>query len=388
MAAALIVGGCANSTEEPAETTATVSPTTTVSTATTLDPPTTTADTTTTTTAAEFEPRFGTGDLFEFDSPSLAIPNGPDLAWDWRYTDPGAVHVDGDGVIHVFQNGFAAWPAPVGVGYWRSEDGQSFEEISDDPVFDGTDLEYVGRAALASSMIVEPDGTWVLYFYVWDGAGWPVSAGTIGRATAPSPTGPWTADESPVLTPGDGEEWDSLYVRTPSVIRTDDGYTMFYGAGTRDTAMIGMATSADGKNWQKHDDPTTTEAPFADSDPVLVPGDPREGNVWDQRSVYQPRVVEIDGSYVMSYASSTTMTDPFRLVRKIGLAVSNDGLSWQRSLGAVISTGTLNADAFWFTELARRNDELLLFVEVARNGETDVHLARASVDDVLEVLDG
>lgn len=341
-----------------------------------------------TTTTTEPEPdypaRIATGGLFEFDSPSEIIPNGPDGAWDWQYTDPGAVTVDDNGTIHVLQNGFVGWPAPVGVGYWTSEDGGStWTEVSDDPVFDGTDLPYVGRAALASSVLIEPDGSWVLYFYTWDAAGWPAAPSAIGRATAPGPQGPWVADAEPVLRSGGEDDWDGLFVRSASVIRDEDGYTMFYAGGTRERAMIGMATSDDGVSWTKYDDPATTEPGLSSSDPVMVPGDPREGNVWDQRSVYQPRVVVVDGVYIMSYSSSNTVSDATQLVRKTGIAVSEDGFNWKRSLANVISTGALGANAFWYSSLAELDGELLLFVEVGLDNETSVHLARASTTDLL-----
>ena len=376
----LVVTACASDTggTDVSTTTSTAPPVTAATTTTTTVP----AVTTTTVPELVFAPRFATGDLFAWDDRSEVIPNGPDLEWDWQYTDPGAVFVDPEGVVHVHQNGFVGWPAPVGVGYWRSEDTVDWMEVSNDPVFEGNDLPYVGRAALASSTIVEPDGTWVMYFYTWDAAGWPAAPSAIGRATAPGPEGPWTADAAPVLTAGGTEDWDSFYVRSPSVIRDDSGYTMFFAGGIRETAMIGMATSEDGITWTKYDDPSTTEPPFANSDPVLSPGDPREGNVWDQRNVYQPRVAAVDGRYVMSYASSTTVTDATRLVRKIGLAVSEDGIDWTRSLGNVVSTGALSADAFWFSALAERDGELLLFVEVQIDGETSVHLARASGADL------
>lgn len=380
---ALVTAACSSpaaTAPEISETTIAVAPATSTST-----PPTTTATTTTTLAQGPRYPaRISTGGLFTFDDPSEVIPNGPPEAWDWQYTDPGAVLVDEEGVIHVLQNGFVNWPAPVGVGYWRSEDGgDSWSEISDDAVFDGTALPYVGRAALASSVIVEPDGTWVLYFYTWDAAGWPAAPSKIGRATAPGPEGPWAPDAEPVLMVGPDGAWDGFNVRTPSVIRDGGGYTMFYAGGVRDQAMIGMATSADGINWTKYDDPTTTDPPFAESDPVLMPGDPREGNVWDQRNVYQPRVVSVGGTFVMVYSSSTTVTDSLRLVRKTGIAISDDGLNWTRSLANVVTTGQLNAGAFWFSALGVRDDELLLFMEAQIGNETSVHLARASLADLM-----
>ena len=361
----------------------------TEATQTTISTATATATATATTTAPAFPPRLPTSGLFAFDSPSEVIPNGPDGAWDRQFTDPGAIFVDELGVLHALQNGFVRWPAPVGVGYWRSEDGgDTWIEVSEDPVFDGTELPYVGIAALASSVIVTDNGTWVLYFYTWDAAGWPAGPSKIGRATAPGPTGPWVADEEPVMETGPDGDWDSFYVRSPSVIYESGEYTMFFEGGVRETAMIGMATSTDGINWTKYDDPATTEAPFANSDPVLKPGSSREGNVWDQRNVYQPRVVKAGNTYIMSYVSSTTVTDSFTLTRKIGLGTSIDGISWTRSAGRVVTErGLSSADAFWFTELAELDGELLLFVEVQIDDETSVHLARASTDAILTALD-
>lgn len=359
----------------------TASPATTITTA-TIPPPTTTsappATTTTTeppTTTITFPARFEAGALFSFVSSAPVITNGPNQEWDWQYTDPGGA-VYHDGSIHVFQNGFVGWPAPVGVGYWRSDDlGLTWTEVSEDPVFDGTDLEYVGRAALASSALVEDDGTWVLYFYTWDSAGWPAGNSKIGRATAPTPTGPWTADPQPVLFPGPEGDWDEFAVLAPSVIKTEAGYEMFYAGRTRDTAMIGRAFSPDGITWTKYDNPTTTDPPFAQSDPVFTPGDPREGNVWDQRNVMQPRVVLTDDGYVMLYTVANTVSDPVLITQKYGMAVSPDGLDWRRSAGEVIRPSTIDAAAFWYTELVYAEGTYFLFVEAARSGETEVYLA-------------
>ena len=342
---------------------------------TTTVPSTTTTTGASTTTTTTFPPRFASVDLFTFVSAGPVITNGPDLEWDWQHTDPGAA-VYHDGSIHVFQNGFVGWPAPVGVGYWRSDDlGKTWIEVSEDPVFDGTDLDYVGRAALASSVLVDDDGTWVLYFYTWDSPGWPAGQSKIGRATAPSPTGPWTADPQPVLFPGPAGSWDEYAVLAPSVIKTETGYEMYFAGRTRDGAMIGRATSPDGISWTKYDNPATTDDPFGASDPVMRPGDPREGNVWDLRNVMQPRVALTNDGYVMLYTAANTITDPVLINQKYGLAVSDDGLEWRRSSGEVITPGTIDTAAFWYTELLFAEGSYFLFVEAARGNETEVYLA-------------
>lgn len=370
---ALLLAACGGANSAPVSSTTTTP--TAPPTSTTVAPTTTTTTTEPPTTTTTFAPRFSVADLFAFGSRDPVITNGPNLEWDWQYTDPGGA-VYHDGSIHVFQNGFVGWPAPVGVGYWRSDDlGQTWTEVSEDPVFDGTDLDYVGRAALASSVLVEDDGTWVLYFYTWDSAGWPAGQSKIGRATAPTPTGPWTADPQPVLFPGPEGSWDDFAVLSPSVIKTEGGYEMYFAGRTRDTAMIGRATSADGISWTKHDDPATSDDLFADSDPVLTPGDPREGNVWDQRNVMQPRVVLSDDGYVMLYTVANTVTDPVLITQKYGLAVSDDGLNWRRSNSEVINPSTIDTAAFWYTELLLAEDTYFLFVEATRGAETEVYLA-------------
>lgn len=358
-----------NDAGEPSTTTSSAPGTTT-----TTAPTTTTTQPTTTTTT--LPPRFTTGGLFEAVSRQPVITNGDQPDWDWQYTDPGAATFH-DGSIHVFQNGFVGWPAPVGVGYWRSDDlGETWTEVSDEPVFDGSDLDYVGIAALASSVIVEDDGTWVLYFYTWDTAKWPDGPGTIGRATAASPEGPWIADPEPVLLPGSEGEWDELAVRSASVLRGDDGYRMWFAGTTVTESQIGLAFSDDGVTWEKYDDPATTEPPFAESDPVLRPSGAGDGNVWDKRNVYIPNVVETPDGLVMLYTSSPSVDDPQNHTRKIGIAVSQDGFVWDKALGAVINPGIFNGLAFFYSELVYVDGTYLILAEVAPgNNETEVYAA-------------
>lgn len=111
----------------------------------------------------------------------------------------------GDGTFHMFRNGF------------------EWNEISEEPVLDLEDVDYVTFTALASDALVKDDGSWVLYLYTWDQR-LPASAASskIIRAVAPGPAGPWTADLEPLLLPGSEGEWDSLALRAPSVVLVHD----------------------------------------------------------------------------------------------------------------------------------------------------------------------
>ncbi len=323
--------------------------------------------------------------LFEVLSQDPVIPHGRPGSWDGQFTDPGAATVQQD-TIHVLQNGFVGWPAPVGIGHWSSEDGGiSWTEVSEEPVLHGAEVPFAGVTALASSLIIEEDGTWVLYFYTWDDQSWPRSASTIGRATAPSPEGPWLIEPDPVLEPGPQGSWDDLAVRVPSVVRTDEGYSMWYTGASSTKAMIGLARSSDGVTWVKHDDPATSDTLFGESDPVLVP-EPSRGSTWDQANVHQPRGVEVDDGFIMLYAAVNTVETPSAVIQRHGLAVSRDGVSWARSATPVIAPSNVRGGtAIWFTELLRFEERLLAFLEVGTGGETEVYLAAAGLKDVPDV---
>jgi hypothetical protein len=306
--------------------------------------------------------------LFDVYQDRPIVPHGPAGSWDAQFTDPGAA-VYHDGLYHMFHNGFVGWPAPVGVAYSTSADGFQWTRVQEEPVFVGDDLAYVGLTALASSALVEDDGAWVLYFYTWDENRWP-AATKIGRATAPAPQGPWTADAEPVLLQGSAGEWDDYAVRAPSVVRTAEGYIMFYSGYTRQQGRIGLATSADGIHWTKYDDPATAEAPYAASDPVFLPG---ETGAWDRGHVFQPRVAATAEGFVMLYSAAPSVNGSGG---RLGYAISPDGLKWARSEGPILEAGDVSGGrAIWFTEFLHQDDTYFLFFELGTGGETEVYLA-------------
>ncbi len=319
--------------------------------------------------SSTIEGRIAAANLFTYPATTAIVPHGPTGSWDGQYTDPGGA-VYHDGTYHLFHNGFVGWPAPVSIAHATSTDGFTWTRATD-PIFSGNDLPYTGLTVLASSALVEPDGTWVLYFYTWDQTSWPGSSGAIGRATAPSPDGPWTADPDLVLRPGGDGAWDELAVRAPSVRRTATGFVMFFAGHTLSDAAIGMATSADGLVWHKYDDPTTTEAPYAESDPVFTASDE---TAWDNGVVYQPRVQLTPDGWVMLYAVNSsvyTTTAP-----KHGLAISPDGLNWVRTDGPVVDAAAAGGRDIWYTELLYQDGTYFIFLELGiPSVGTEVYLA-------------
>lgn len=300
--------------------------------------------------------RFETGGWSVGTFPVIA--HGPAGGWDGQYTDPGAAIVH-DGVLYVFRNGFVGWPAPVGVALSTSTDGVTFTDSSA-PVFDFSDLDYVGVAALASSVVVQPDGTWVMYFYIWDTYSWPRSTSSIGRATAPAPEGPWTPDPQPVLVPGGPGEWDSLSVRSPSVVVDADGtWHLWYAGSGGGKAAIGHATSRDGITWTK------------DAEPVLSAAE----DGWDGEFVHQPRVTAGPDGYVMAYAEPSSISSPASVTQEHGLAISDDGVTWRRSADPVVTAEQAGGSAIWWTTLTWGQGRYWWLLEVGTGSQTNIHLA-------------
>ena len=249
--------------------------------------------------------------------------------WDNQFIDPGAM-VYHDGTFHMFYNGINGFPAPVGVGYATSPDGYHWTRQVSEPVLQAEalhDTNYPGSNLFVTSALVEPDGTWVLYFYTLRGNTF-MDPGEIGRATASSPTGPWTIDSDPALSPGSNGSWDDIQVSAPSVLQTDDGYLMYYDAlGQGGTSMIGMATSPDGIHWEKHNDPATTDAAFAESDPVLIVSE----DGWDSKRVIDPNVVQTSEGFEMIYLATSGARKFGPGEYSFGVATSPDGIVWTKS---------------------------------------------------------
>ncbi|MBZ0319236.1 MAG: hypothetical protein K8L91_22670 [Anaerolineae bacterium] len=317
---------------------------------------------------------------FTIDVEKIAVPHGESGEWDGTYTDPGTV-IFHDGKFHMFRNGFQAWPASVEIGYLTSDDGINWTEVIPDPVFYTADAPFNVEAALASSALVEEDGTWVLYFYLWPHQFGSTDPSSIARATAPAPEGPWTMDAEISLGPGAAaSEWDSGGVSAPSVVKTDDGYLMFYAGfdiGAGGFGGIGMATSPDGITWTKYDDPATTTAPYAESDPVFLPS-PEEG-AWDSRVVHQPRVRLTPDGLVMLYR---TFEGNGRNMA-FGLAISQDGITWERiGTGPVFSSDETNLRGIWYSELEYRDGTYYGYFEIQRNyqNQTDIYVGTLTAD--------
>lgn len=217
-----------------------------------------------------------------------------------------------DGMFHTLLGAEGESP---GLYHATSVDGSEWA-VSQTPVelFGGDTIEKLR----ASALIPMPDGTWRGYFDVGRDLGgfgdhrwkWWIHVGT-----APSPQGPWTIEEAPVIDEGAEGEWDGGWIRNASVIRQGDEWMMFYLGSLKITTEegdrenprgVGIATSSDGLIW--------TKIP----EPVFVAID----DEFEDGQLAAIEVKLIDGGYLMTYAGRTGGNR--------GLAYSDDGIAWTR----------------------------------------------------------
>jgi hypothetical protein len=251
------------------------------------------------------------------------LDEGSSTDWDGAsVTNPEVVFYDD--LYHMFYTGIAQGYIDGGIGYATSADGLVWQKHPSNPILvaDGTGFD----AATVSWPVVLVDGdTWVLYFSGQDRIDGTIS---IGRATAPDPSGPWTKDEDPVLLIGSTGTWDHGGVYPISVLSTDAGYRMYYAGGAiwdEHQTMIGLATSPDGISWTKYDDPTTTDPAFAESDPVLGTG----FDGWETRNIWGGDVRQTEDGWEMFYSEHDRLGAKYT----VDCATSDHGIQWVKCAG-------------------------------------------------------
>ena len=163
-------------------------------------------------------------------------------------------------------------------------------------------------------------------FHMWYGAG-AIPSNIIGYATSRDGIH-WIKHSEPVLTPGPLGSWDVDLLGPGAVLKVGNLFYMWYWGGQgkwpRAKIQIGLAISTNGINWIKYDDPSTPFPPFKFSDPVLSGG---ELGSWDFLRVWTPAVLKTEDGYEMWYAGRE---DGSLAPQMVGYATSTDGIHWQK----------------------------------------------------------
>jgi sugar lactone lactonase YvrE len=362
MAAALLVTSCSGggADADPSPSASTIPSTPVVTTASPESPaPTSPPPTTAAPASAPTEPPTESEEqrLFTLASPDPVVSRS-DVVRDQQFVAPGAVTVR-DGIFHMLSGGFDRWPGESTLAYYTSLDGRSWNPAMDRPVLTSADIAVADPGTMGHTVTQNDLGVWMVFFHTAGGDG----PGVIGRVTAPSPLGPWTADADPVLEPGPDGAWDAARLVRPQVVRGPDGFLMYYGGvDALGNERIGMASSVDGETWEKHDDPTTTDALFAESDPILV----AEAD-WERPGVGRPAVTLSPDGFVMFYQGATDY----------GLAFSDDGVVWARHDDNPVVTpadAPSGAGSLYQASLLYRGGTYFLFAEAGNRQGADVYL--------------
>lgn len=211
------------------------------------------------------------------------------------------------------------------------------------PVLEKGDLaDWDGAGVFAPAALKDQqEGTYKMWYSGQDAAGtW-----RIGYAWTCNSALTWTKHLTPILEPGGPGEWDES-VRSPVVVKEEVllagalpqpvgpsctytyTYKMWYaGQDAAGVWRIGYATSPDGVNWTKYED-----------NPVLEPG---VFGSWDESGVLAPYVLQVQEQYGMFYVGLDGA-----LTKRIGYALSDDGVEWTKLSSRNPMLGPGEADAW------------------------------------------
>lgn len=148
---------------------------------------------------------------------------------------------------------------------------------------------------------------------------WYSDSAAIGYAIKLAPDAEWIKNTQPVLSPASGT-WDEDAVREPSVGRIGDTYHMWYTGRANGASRIGHATSIEGTLWDRDV-----------ANPALSPG---SAGTFDSQGLRDPEFVDANGVWYLYYTADDDTTS------RIARARSTDGgATWQKE-GVTLDIGT------------------------------------------------
>ncbi len=172
---------------------------------------------------------------------------------------------------------------------------------------------------LIGSSVLKDDSEPVDKYKMWYVGGETVAGEgmSIGYATSSDGANWVPYPSNPVMT--HGNTWDMNGFSGINVIKDGSTYKLWYeGVDNNGVNQIGYATSSDGINWTPYQ-----------NNPVFSPD---VNGSWDDDDVGNPWIIKEGSSYKMWYWGDNQQTD----IDQIGLATSNDGITWQRSENSAV----------------------------------------------------
>lgn len=186
---------------------------------------------------------------------------------------------------------------------WGAPPTQGWIDYSGNPIFSNQNSP-LNPLAVSQAKILFENGTYKMWFInIFNSA-----VGSVGCAKSNDGINWNYVHSTAVLTNGPPGSWDSYSVGINAVIKDSSEYKMYYcGFQNQYQAWnIGLASSSDGINWTKRNTPVL----FANQ---------------NEYQIAASDVIKVGGLYYMYY--STVYSSP---TLKIYLAISNNGITWER----------------------------------------------------------
>jgi len=242
---------------------------------------------------------------FEYvDNPDNPIFNGSQPWDDLAVINPTVLYEEGAYKMW-FGGRNVGWPLQI--GYASSEDGITWEEMSEPVLTVGTGEDFDAQD-LKSISVLHDDSEYKMYYTATNSSSMP----RVGLATSPDGI-VWTKyTHNPILELGQPGSWNESRSHNASVLKIEGLYYMWFNGRNEDMISgIGLAYSVDGISWTE--EPLN---PVFPENPLLT---------WETEYPALPNVIEReDGSFLMAYMGF----DGF--FRQIGIAHSPDGIQWTR----------------------------------------------------------
>jgi len=148
--------------------------------------------------------------------------------------------------------------------------------------------------------------------------------------------------KDPILSPQQG--YRAVY--SPSVIKEDGIYKMWFTMADSVHDQTAYATSEDGIHWRNHGivfPHGVYDKDFYRSTKYTTCQKPGRADMWDCLHAGDPEVIKVKGMYYLYYTGSF---DP-KGTASIGLATATDGIHWTKYSGNPILTPGNFYDSYW-----------------------------------------
>ncbi len=216
----------------------------------------------------------------------------------------------------------------LSIGYAWSLDDINWTRYGGNPIMAGRSGKW-DDVGVAGPVVIQDGDTLRMWYQGVTDVGTALGK-TVGYAISTDGIN-WNRLDAPVLQGGPAGAWDDKFLIAETVTKEGDTFKMWYSGGTgafqvNDRFSTGYATSTDGIQWTKYDDPNTTTPPFQFSDPVLPRGGP---GALDERRAWTAKVLQTALGYEMWYAGEVVSGLP----QDIMYANSTDGIDWTKYTG-------------------------------------------------------